>query len=103
MKKPHHFVGELFVGTRHFEPDDFHLALHVGEIQIEMQTAALQRVGQFPAVVACEDDQRYVLRLEGSQLRHAHLEIAQHFQQKSFELRIRLVDLVDQEHGRLRR
>src|SRR5687768_1848516 len=37
---------------------------------------------------------------EGAELRHRHLEIAEHFEQKCLELGVRFVDLVDQENGR---
>jgi hypothetical protein len=59
------------------------------------QAAALEGVGHLTGVVAGQHHQRDVLGAQGSHLRHAYLEIAQHFEQKGFELAVGLVNLVD--------
>ncbi len=66
-----------------------------------VQAAAFECFAQLAGVVAGQQHQRAVHRAERPKLGHAHLEIAQHFQQKCFELGIRPVDLVDQQDGRL--
>src|SRR5581483_10254557 len=99
VQQAHDFLGELRADLRDLELDDIHLALGVGKIDVQMQTAALQRVGHLAAVVAGEHHQRNVLRLQRADLGHGNLKVAENFQQERFELGVGLVDLVDQQHA----
>ena len=45
----------------HLEQDDRALLLAIGEVDVEVQAAALERVGHLARVVAGEDDERDVL------------------------------------------
>ena len=65
---------------------------------MQMQAAPLQGITQVACGVRGEQyDGRYQ-RSDGADFRHGHLIVGEDFQQKSFELLIRLVDLVDQQH-----
>ena len=76
------------------------LELGVREVDVEVQAAALQRVAHLARVVRGEEDERLGLRVEGADLGHAHLEVRQHLEQERLELRVGLVDLVDQQQVR---
>ena len=77
------------------------LELLVREVDVEVQAAALERVGHLARVVRGEDHERHVLRLDRAELGHAHLEVREHLEQERLELRVGLVDLVDQQQRRL--
>jgi hypothetical protein len=99
----HDLVGQTLGDARHLEENDGPLLLAIREVDVEVQAATLQGVGHLTGVVAGEHDQRDVLGLQGAELRHAHLEVREHFQQEGLELGVGFVDLVDQEHRRARR
>ena len=66
---------------------------------MQVQAAALQRVAQVAHVVGGQDHDRRHLRLDRADLRDRDLVVGQDFQQERLELLVRLVDLVDQQHG----
>ena len=101
MQQQHDFFCQLIPDPGNFELDDLHFSLRVGKIQIEMEAAPFQSIGHLTAVVAGQYDERNVLRLERADLGHGDLKIAQYFEQKGLELRVRLIHLVDEQNGLL--
>src|SRR4030095_13160053 len=93
------FFGKLIADVGNLELDDLHLALGVGKIDIKMQAAALQGVRHFAAIIAGENDQRNMFCRERADLGHRNLKVAQNFEQKCFELRVRFINLVDQQNA----
>src|SRR4029077_15085494 len=85
------------VELRNLQRDDLRLLLRAGEVDIEMEAPADERLGELARPVRREHDGRSVARRDRAELRHAHLEVAQDLEQERLELRIGLVDLVDQE------
>ena len=80
--------------------DDALFKIGIREWNVEMETAALQRVGDLTRVVARqEDDGRFTVRLDGADLGNRHLEVGEDFQEQRFELVIGLVHLVEQQHA----
>jgi hypothetical protein len=94
-------AGELFGDIRHLQPDDLQLVGRRGKIDEEVQTAALEPIGELAGVVRGEDDERDVLGPDGPELLHRHLEVREHLEQEGLELGLGLVDLVDEQDDRL--
>src|SRR5206468_3832186 len=96
----HHLSGQLFLDTGNLQPDDAQLLLERRKVDVKVKAPALQRVRHLTRVVAGQHDSRDVLGADRPEFRDADLEIGEDLQQERLELRIRLVDLVDQEDGR---
>ena len=96
-----HLLHQLLPYPGNLKLDNLHLSLGIGEIQIEMEAAALQGIGHLPAVIAGQNNKRNVLGGQRTDFRNTDLEIAQHLQEKGFELRVRFIHLVDQENDRI--
>ena len=80
--------------------DDALFEVGIGERNVEMQAAPFQGVGDLPGVVAGQEDDRGIpVRLDRADLGNGHLEIGQDLEQQRFELVVRLVHLVEQEHA----
>jgi len=63
-----------------------------------VEAASDERLRELAGPVRGEDDDGPRAGAERPELRHAHLEVGQHFEQERLELRVGLVDLVDQQH-----
>src|SRR5579885_2707681 len=96
-----HLLGQLVADVGDLGLDDPQLLLLVGEVDVQVQAAALERVGHFAGVVGGENHQRQMPGLERPEFRHRDLEVGEQLEQKGFELGVGLVDLVDQQHAGL--
>ena len=65
-----------------------------------IEAAPLQRVVDFARAVGGDDDDRRVLGADGADLRHRHLVVGEHLEQKRLERLVGAVELVDQEDRR---
>ena len=83
---------------RRAHPHDLDLALQVRVIDPVVQAPALQRVVQFARPVRRDDDRRGRLGRDTPDLGDRHGELREHLQQERFELVVRAVELVHQEH-----
>ena len=54
-----HLVGQLAVDPGDPGPDDVALAFEVGIVEVQVETPALERLGQLPGVVRGEEDHRH--------------------------------------------
>ena len=93
--------GDLVVEAGHLAGDDRPLALGVGVVEVQVEAAALHRLGQLAAGVGGQHHERPPGRRDGAELGDGHLEVAQHLEQQALDLDVGLVDLVDEQHGRL--
>ncbi len=94
-----HLLAQLLRDAGNAALDDALFELLFGEADVQMQAAPLQRVAEIALAVGGQDHRRRHQRGDGAKLGNADLEIAEDFEQEGFELGIRLVDLVDQEHA----
>src|SRR5215813_13206122 len=81
--------------------DDLGLAVNLGEIDIVIEAAPAQCIGEFARGVGGEHHARDRGRLDGAELRNADLEVGQELEQEGLEFLVGAVDLVDQQHRRL--
>src|SRR4030095_12991741 len=74
--------------------------IDVGKRNVQVQTAAFQRVGNFACVVAGQEDEgRFGLCFDRADFRNRNLEVRQDLEQQRFEFVVRLVDFVDQQNA----
>jgi hypothetical protein len=85
------------------QPDDLELVLELRVVEPEVEAAALQRLGQLARVVGGEEHDRARPRLDAAELGDRDLEVAEDLEEHRLELLVGLVDLVDQQHDRVRR
>src|SRR5215475_15433528 len=78
------------------------LELLFGKSDMKMQAAPLQRIAEIAFAVGSEDYGRRHGGGDRTEFGNADLEIGEDFQEQRFELRVRLVDLIDQQHTALR-
>src|SRR4051795_7263167 len=83
------------------ELDDLQLVLELRVVEPEVQTAALQSLGQLARVVRGQQHDRPGARLEAAELGDRDLEVGEELEQHRLELLVGLVDLVDEQHDRL--
>ncbi len=93
----HELTGEGLAHAGRLEPDDLELGLGVGVVELQVQTAALERLGELARAVAGEDDERRAFGAQGADLRDRNLEVAQELEQEGLELLVGAVDLVEQQ------
>ena len=89
------------VEVGHLRGDDLALALGVRVVEVQVEAAPLERLRQLAARVGGEHDERAAYGGDGAELGDRDLEVGQHLQQQPLDLDVGLVDLVDQQHGRL--
>ena len=80
-----HLARQLSGGLRR---PDFDNGQFLGErwiVDVLVQTAAAQRVGQFTRTVRGDDDQRLGNGAHGAELRNRHLEVRQQFEEVGFK------------------
>ena len=94
-------LGDPVVETVDLGGDDLPLPLGVGVVEVEVEAASLDRLGELAAGVGREDDVRPPGRCDRAELRDGDLEVRQHLEQEPLDLDVGLVDLVDEQHGRL--
>ena len=94
--------GEPLRHARSAQPHDLDLALEAGMADPVEEAASLERVVQLPRPVRGQDDGRPALRPHGPELGDRDLEVRQHLEQERLELVVGAVDLVDQQHDRVR-
>ncbi len=93
--------GERRVDARRARDDDPRLSVDVGEIDIVIEAAPAQRVGQFACAVRGQHDARDRGRLDRAELGNTDLEVGQKLEQERLEFLVGAIDLVDQKHRRL--
>src|SRR5690606_5777467 len=96
-----HYLDRL---PREFRRQPRHLQLHdpqflfgVRIVDVEVQAAPLERFAQLAGVVAGQEHDRPEPRDDRPDYGHAHLEVAQRFEQKRLKLGVGAVDLVNQQ------
>ena len=94
-------LGQPLGDLRHLQPDDGELFVGRREVDEEMQAAALETVGQLARIVRRRAPPAGCSCADRAELGHRDLEVRQHLEQERLELRLGLVDLVDQEHDRI--
>ena len=80
---------------------DLALALEVGVVDVQVEAAALQGLGELPGVVGGEEDHRQAGGPDRAQLGDRDLVLGEHLEQQRLGLELDPVDLVDQQHHRL--
>ena len=99
VDEAHHLLAQRLRNAGHAAFDDPLFQLLLGEADVQMQAAALQRVAEIALAVRGQDHGRRGDRDNRSEFRDGDLKIAEDFQQQRFELGIRFVDFVDQQHA----
>src|SRR5262245_41561656 len=93
--EPRHLRPQLLVRLGDLEGYDLRFLLGAGEVDEEVEAAADERLGELERAVRREDGEGP--RPDRAELGNRYLEVAQDLEQEGLELRIGLVDLVDQE------
>ena len=91
----------LVLELGHLRQHDLPLALGVRVVEVQVEAAPLEGLGQLAARVGGEDDERAAYGGDGAELRDRHLEVREHLEQQPLDLDVGLVDLVDEQHRRL--
>src|ERR687885_399935 len=87
--------------SRYFELNDAQFLFFRGIVYEEIQAAPLERFAQLPRVIRRQNNRGLLPGGERPELGYGDLKIAEHLQEKRFELGIGAVDLVDQQHHRV--
>src|SRR5271163_4162408 len=95
-----HLVGQLLADARHLGPHDLPLALEVGVVDVQVEAAALERLGELAGVVGGEEHHRELRRPHRAELGDRHLVLREDLEQQRLRLELDAVDLVDEEHDR---
>ena len=77
---------------------DLLLPLHRRVVDVEVEAAPLEGLGQLTGVVRREEHERDLLGLDRAQLGDRHLVVGQDLEQQRLGLDLDAVDLVDQQH-----
>src|SRR3990167_2821291 len=93
------FAVQCFRQAWHAALQNAPLQLRLGEWNVQVQAAALERVAHLARVVAGEKNDGLDLGLDGAEFGHRDLKVGQHFEQESLELGVGLVNLVHQQHA----
>src|SRR5262245_21317597 len=94
-------VGEVVADSRHLGQHDLLLAVEIGIVDVQVEAAALQGLGELARVVRRQEHERDLGRLDGAELGDRHLVVGQDLEEQRFGLDLDAVDLVDQQHHRL--
>ena len=100
LHKLHGFLYQMAVGLRQSAFNDGDLACQRRVIEVVVQAASAQCVGQLSCAVAGEYHLRNVGGAKRTDFGHGNLVVGQHFEQKSFKGFVGAVDLIDQQHAR---
>ena len=93
----HDLVGQVLRDVGHPGEDDLLLALEVGIVDVQVEAATLQRLGQLTGVVRREEDERDLRGVDGAELGDRHLVVGEDLEQQRLGLDLDAVDLVDEE------
>ena len=96
-------VGEAVGDPRHLGEHDLLLALQLRVVDVEVQAATLERLGQLTGVVRREEHERDLRGGDRAELGDRHLVVGEDLEQQRLGLDLDAVDLVDQQHDGLRR
>ncbi len=99
MDEADHLLAQRLRYAGHAAFDDALFQPLLGEADVKMQATPLQRVAEVTLAVRGQDHRRRRDGRDGAELGNRDLEIAEDFQQQRFELGVRFVDLVDQQHA----
>ena len=102
LNKSGDLLCQLAGGVRQLGADYLQFLLEVGVVDPVVQAASLQGVVNFPGPVGGDNYDGWMGRTIGAQLGYGYLEIGQQLQQESLEFFIGAIQLVDQQHRRLR-
>ena len=80
---------------------DLALALLVRVVEVQVEAAPLERLGQLTGGVGGEHDERPAHGGQRAELGDGDLEVGEHLEQQPLDLDVGLVDLVDEQHRRL--
>ena len=86
--------------SRRAQRDDRELLVERRVVDVLVQAAAAQRVGDLARAVGRDDDERHRRRRDRAELGDRHLEVRQQLEQVRLERLVGAVDLVDQQHRR---
>ena len=81
--------------------DDPRLTIDIGKIDVVVEAAPAQRVGELARAVRGEHDARDRRRFDRAELGNGDLEVGQELEQEGLEFLVGAVDLVDQQDRRL--
>ena len=98
-----HLEGQTLVDIGQLGPDDGHLLLQAGVLDVEVGAAAAECLAEGPGAVGGQHHEGDGLGPDGAHLRDGHLHLREKLQQEGLELLVGLVDLVDEQHHRLLR
>ena len=101
--RPHdacHLVGQVGVHPRHLRGHDLALAFEVRIVDVEVEAAALERLGEFPGAVRGEEHQWNLEGLDRAQLGDRHLVVGEDLKQEGFGLHLDAIHLVNEKHHR---
>ena len=98
-----HLLRQVFADVGKAGAHDLDFPFHLRIIDVEIETAPAQGVGDHAGAVAGENRQRLVDGVNHAQLRDGDLEIAQAFQQQRFKFIVGTIDFIDQQHRALLR
>ena len=93
-----HLVGQLLADAGHLGPHDLALAVEVRVVDVQVQAAALERLGELAGVVRGEEDHGQLRGAHGAELGDRHLVLREDLEQQRLGLELDAVDLVDEEH-----
>src|SRR3984957_16166736 len=96
-----HLVGQLFANARHLGPHDLTLALQVRVVDVQVEAATLERLGELAGVVGRQEHHGQLRGPHGPELGDRHLVLREDLEQEGLGLELDAVDLVDQEHDGL--
>jgi hypothetical protein len=93
-----HLVGEVLGDAGDLGEDDLLLALHRRVVDVEVEAAPLERLGELTGVVRREEHERDLLGLDRAELGDRDLVVGEDLEQQRLGLDLDAVDLVDQQH-----
>ena len=95
-------AGERLADAGGADPQDRELALEVGVVDPVVEATAFQRVVDVAGAVRRDDDDRRRRGAEGAELGDRDRVVGEDLEQERLELVVGPVDLVDEQHRRLR-
>lgn len=72
----------------------------IGEVEKEIEASTFQGVGEVAGAIRGKDDDGALAGLDRSQLGNRYLELSEDLEKEGFEFLVRLVHLINEEHGR---
>ena len=94
-------IGEAVADPGHLRQHDLLLPLELRVVDVEVQAAPLQRLGQLAGVVRREEHERDLRGRDRAEFGDRHLVVGEDLEQQRLGLDLHTVDLVDEEHDRV--